>query len=95
MRGSLDDTICAVATPVGEGGVGIVRLSGPEALRIGETVVRLRSGHLLGSVATHTLHLADVLPPASVTSCESIPGPMPGVFLDEALVVHMKAPRSF
>lgn len=95
MRGSLDDTICAVATPVGEGGVGIVRLSGPEALRIGETVVRLRSGHLLGAAATHTLHLADVLSPVSVTSCSRTLCPRPGAFLDEALVVHMKAPRSF
>ncbi|MDF0645653.1 MAG: tRNA uridine-5-carboxymethylaminomethyl(34) synthesis GTPase MnmE [Nitrospira sp.] len=95
MRGSLDDTICAIATPVGEGGVGIVRLSGPEALRIGETVVRLRSGRLLGAVATHTLHLADVLAPVLMTSREGTLGPSPGVFLDEALVVHMKAPRSF
>jgi len=95
MRGSLDDTICAVATPVGEGGVGIVRLSGPDALRIGGTVVRLRSGRLLAAAASHTLHLADVLPPASMTMGERDVQPDPAGFLDEALAVHMKAPRSF
>jgi len=96
MRGSLDDTICAVATPVGEGGVGIVRLSGSDALQIGEMVVRLRSGQLLGAVTTHTLHLADVLAPvASQGGCEGAPRPGSGEILDEALVVHMKAPRSF
>jgi len=95
MRGSLDDTICAVATPVGEGGVGIVRLSGPDALGVGEAVVRLRSGRLLASAASHTLHLADVLPPASMRIREAGLPPSPIRFLDEALVVHMKAPRSF
>ena len=32
---ALDDTIAAISTPIGEGGIGIVRLSGPEALSIG------------------------------------------------------------
>ena len=31
---SLDDTIAAISTPIGEGGIGIVRMSGPEALAI-------------------------------------------------------------
>ena len=33
------DTIAAVATPAGQGGVGIVRISGPRALEIGESIV--------------------------------------------------------
>ncbi|HTD27993.1 MAG TPA: tRNA uridine-5-carboxymethylaminomethyl(34) synthesis GTPase MnmE, partial [Xanthomonadaceae bacterium] len=33
------DTIAAIATPAGAGGIGVVRLSGPLALPIGETVV--------------------------------------------------------
>lgn len=95
MRGSLDDTICAVATPVGEGGVGIVRLSGPDVLRIAGVVVRLRSGRLLGAAATHSLLLADVVPPASMTIHEMDSQASPMRFLDEALVVYMKGPRSF
>jgi tRNA modification GTPase len=36
------ETIAAISTPVGRGGIGIVRLSGPEARRIAEGMVRLR-----------------------------------------------------
>ena len=36
------DTIAAVSTPPGRGGIGIVRLSGPDALSIGAQLVRLR-----------------------------------------------------
>ncbi|MEQ1680895.1 MAG: hypothetical protein ABL950_09855, partial [Nitrospira sp.] len=41
--GTPEDTICAIATPVGEGGIGIVRISGPHAVDITSHVVRLRS----------------------------------------------------
>src|SRR5580765_1419799 len=37
------DTIVAIATPAGRGGIGIVRLSGPEARRIAESMLRLRN----------------------------------------------------
>lgn len=36
------DTIAAISTPAGRGGIGIVRLSGPRAAAIGERLVRLR-----------------------------------------------------
>ena len=38
-----NETIVAVATPAGRGGIGIVRLSGPEAVRIAEPMLRLRN----------------------------------------------------
>lgn len=38
----LDDTIVAVSTPPGRGGIGVVRLSGPEARRVAEPLLRLR-----------------------------------------------------
>ena len=98
MRGGLEDTICAIATPAGEGGIGIVRLSGPQALLVAAGLVRLRSGQPLASVVTHTLHLADLLIPASLKQPEpSVDrhGSSTASLLDEALVVYMKAPRSF
>ena len=98
MRGGLEDTICAIATPAGEGGIGIVRLSGHQALGIAGGLVKLRSGQPLASVVTHTLHLADLLIPASVKQPESSIHPRASTatdLLDEALVVYMKAPRSF
>ena len=98
MHGGLDDTICAIATPAGEGGIGIVRLSGPRSLVVASHVVRLRSGEPLSSVASHTLHLADLVIPASEKRKETQvvhQRPLLLGLLDEALVVYMKAPRSF
>jgi tRNA modification GTPase len=94
LSGGLEDTICAIATPAGEGGIGIVRLSGGGALTVAEAIVRLRSGRSLASGASHRLYLADVHLPSSL-----IPPQMTGQGLndvcDEALVVYMKAPRSY
>ncbi|MDX1411109.1 MAG: hypothetical protein R3351_03050, partial [Nitrospirales bacterium] len=59
--GQLDDTICAIATPIGEGGVGIIRVSGPRSLEIASTVVTLKSGRSLGDIPSHTLCLGDIL----------------------------------
>jgi tRNA modification GTPase len=98
MRGGLDDTICAIATPAGQGGIGIVRLSGPQALSIASQVVRLRSGDSLSSVPSHTLHLADLVIPALEKHGEvrAVRNRLPvSGLIDEALVVYMKAPRSF
>jgi len=98
LSGALDDTICAIATPAGEGGIGIVRISGARAVAVAEGIVRLRSGRRLGSVASHTVHLADVhlsssVNPPQALTCTTAEGR--GELCDEALVVYMKAPRSF
>jgi len=98
MHGGLEDTICAIATPIGEGGIGIVRLSGPQALIVASQVVRLRSGDPFASAPSHTLHLADLVIPASDKLNEARvlhKRPPASGLLDEALVVYMKAPRSF
>ena len=98
MHGGLEDTICAIATPAGEGGIGIVRLSGPQALGVASQVVRLRSSVPLSSVPSHTLHLADLVIPALDKRNEArvVHKRQPvSDLLDEALVVYMKAPRSF
>lgn len=96
--GALEDTICAVATPAGEGGIGIVRISGSLAVDIASQVVRLRSGRLLHTLASHTLHLADILfPPTSLIGnhSSSTTNQVTARIVDEGLVVYMKAPRSF
>ena len=55
------DTIAAVATPPGQGGVGIVRISGPLALKIGETIVGepLPPRHALHAQFSHEGELLD------------------------------------
>jgi tRNA modification GTPase len=41
---NLDDTIVAISTPSGRGGIGVVRLAGPEARKIAEPILRLKHG---------------------------------------------------
>lgn len=90
MNVSLDDTICGVATPRGEGGVGIIRVSGKQALSIAEKIVKLRSGRSMRDVATHHMYLADVVWNGEETNGNPLPG-----FLDEAFIVMMRSPHSY
>jgi len=95
MHGALDDTICAIATPPGEGGIGVVRISGLHALDLASRVVRLRSGKSLHDLRTHLMALADV---GSLGVAHAIPHETesrPQAVLDEALVVVMKGPHSY
>lgn len=88
----LEDTICAIATPVGEGGIGIVRVSGEKALDLTSALVRLRSGRSLLSVKSHTLYHADLVEPDN----QPAQGPAkPRRTIDEVLVVVMRAPHSY
>ena len=48
---NLDDTIVAIATPVGRGGIGVVRLAGPQARTIAEPMLRLKQGLEAGRAA--------------------------------------------
>ena len=79
----LDDTIAAIATPLGEGGLAVIRLSGAEALAVAD-----RSFAPVGeasvkpsAAATHTIHFGHVV--------------RDGQTVDEALLAVMRAPRTF
>ncbi len=90
---ALDDTICAVATPAGEGGVGIVRVSGPQAFPIASNIVRLRCAKSLSEIKPYQLYLGKFLwdqfqAQEKITQDSS-------VVLDEVLVVIMRGPRSY
>ncbi len=96
--GTPEDTICAIATPAGEGGIGIVRISGPHAVDIASRVVRLRSKRSFHTLASHKLHVADILfqPVPSIGDLSaSETRQSTEQIVDEGLVVYMKAPRSF
>ena len=77
----LKDTICAIATPVGEAGVGIVRLSGPEALKTARKIFRHKNPAL--ELRSHTLHHGWIVDPVS------------GQLIDEILMSYMAAPRTY
>ncbi len=93
MSGFLQDTICAIATPAGEGGIGVLRISGEKAVEVAACLVRLRSGQPLASARSHRLYHADLLDPASPPSSDSQRQSFRAV--DEALVVVMRAPHSY
>jgi tRNA modification GTPase len=86
---TVTDTIAAISTPPGRGGIGIVRLSGPQAASIAEQLVRLRHppGHLDQIDHAHA-RLADVLDADDPARDES-------TRIDEALVTFFAAPNSY
>lgn len=73
------DTVVAVATPYGTGGIAVIRLSGPDAVAIADSVWK---GARLAEVRSHTMHLG------TVTDSD-------GSALDEAVAAVMRGPRSF
>src|SRR5437870_9281471 len=77
------DTICAVATPPGEGGIGIIRLSGEKSIDIASAVFVGSGGRTVRDYKTHTLHHGELRAPDT------------GERIDEVLVAVMKAPRSY
>lgn len=96
IDGAPEDTICAIATPMGEGGIGIIRISGQNATAIASKLVRLRTNGSLDTHPTHTLHLADIVSaPHPESAGDSEPSTARGRIIDEGLVVYMKGPHSF
>ncbi|KAF6575527.1 tRNA uridine-5-carboxymethylaminomethyl(34) synthesis GTPase MnmE [Paenibacillus polymyxa] len=77
----LSDTIAAIATAVGEGGIAVVRVSGPDAVT--EVEALFRSKTPLSKAQTHTVHYGHIIDPQSQEKVE------------EVLVTVMRAPRSF
>jgi tRNA modification GTPase len=98
MEKTREDTICGIATPAGEGGIGIVRISGPDALAVASRIVRVRSKREPASLSSHRLHVADIVSGAMLGHSG---GPKHNAKLnapeviDEGLVVWMKAPHSY
>ena len=50
-----EDTICAIATALGVGAIGIIRLSGPEALAISQEIFQAASGKKIQAYPSHTM----------------------------------------
>lgn len=98
IDGSPDDTICAIATPLGEGGIGIVRISGLHAAEVAGKIVRLRSDRSLLTGPSHMLHMVDIVDPHPTFQYATSPPDEPVGnlhLIDEGLAVYMKGPRSF
>jgi tRNA modification GTPase len=79
----LEDTIAAIATPAGQGGIGIIRISGKEAIAMADTILRLQGGEPLAHCKSHTVNYGSVI---NIKSKEIV---------DEVLVTLMRAPKSY
>ncbi|RPF47176.1 tRNA modification GTPase trmE [Thermodesulfitimonas autotrophica] len=77
------DTIAAIATPLGEGGVGIVKVSGPDAVTIASKVFRPKKNRKWAEGPAYRLVYGHVVDPQT------------GVVIDEVLLSFMRAPYSY
>ncbi|MFZ0613622.1 MAG: tRNA uridine-5-carboxymethylaminomethyl(34) synthesis GTPase MnmE [Desulfobacterales bacterium] len=88
------DTIAAIATPSGVGGIGIIRISGPDALRIAANLFRAGPSNPYGDESgtgirpggpflSHRMYYGHVVDPVT------------GIPVDEVLLAVMRAPRSY
>jgi tRNA modification GTPase len=82
MNDLANDTIVAIATPPGRGGVGIVRMSGPQAYSIGTQIFCPRR---LSNQAIRSHHLV----------FGNFVDPRTGIKLDEGLFAYMRGPHSY
>lgn len=78
-----EDTIAAISTPLGEGGIGIVRLSGKDAVSIADKIFFSPKGRNLGNSGSQRITYG------------FIKEPLTGATIDEVLVTVMKAPHSY
>ena len=77
------DTICAISTAIGEGGIAIIRVSGDKALEIVSKIFRPKNGKDIREMKTYTMrygHIVDI-------NTEEL--------IDEVIISYMKGPRSF
>lgn len=77
------DTICAIATPIGEGGVAIIRISGEKALEIASEIFAPKNDYDIKNMKTYTMKYGNIV---NFKTREII---------DEVILTYMKAPRSY
>lgn len=75
------DTITSISTPMGEGAIGIVRLSGPQAIEIGDTLYKGKKK--LAEVDTHTINYGHIVDPETNETVE------------EVMISVLRAPKTF
>lgn len=77
----IDDTIAAIATAPGEGGIGIIRISGEKSLEVAQSIFKSKSGKMIKDYNTRTLIYGKIVDGEKI--------------IDEALVAYMKGPNSY
>lgn len=76
------DTIAAIATALSDSGIGIIRISGPEAIEVADHIFQTKNGkHPLREYDTHTIHYGFIADQEEI--------------IDEVMIALMRAPRSY
>jgi tRNA modification GTPase len=75
------DTIAAISTPMGEGGIAIIRVSGKESIPIVDNIFKGRQK--LSTVDSHTIHYGHLIYPQS------------GQHIEEVMITVLKAPKTY
>lgn len=78
---NLTDTIAAIATPIGESGIGIVRIGGKDALKIADRIFVSKDDKKSSTFKTYTTHYGWVV--------------LGGNIIDEVILTVMRAPKSY
>lgn len=78
----IEDTIVAISTPIGEGAIGTVRMSGNKALKVANSIFKGKNGHLPSKFKSHTVHYGWILEENKKV-------------IDEVLLTVMRAPRTY
>ena len=77
-----EDTISQIATPHGAGGIGIIRVSGGDALGVARRVFRPAAGGTLGDIVPYTARYGHIVA-------------ADGTVIDECILLYMRAPHSY
>ncbi len=77
------DTICAIATPIGEGGIAIIRISGEKALEIADKIFVGKNKNPIKEMQTYTMRYGEIV---DIDTKEII---------DDVILSYMKGPRSY
>lgn len=77
------DTICAIATPIGEGGISIIRISGNNALDMASSIFRPKNKQDIKNMKTYTMRYGNVI------NAEN------NEIVDDVILSYMKGPYSY
>ena len=77
------DTICAIATPIGEGGIAIIRISGDKALEIASKIFVAKNKQDIKNMKSYTMRYGNIIEYST------------GEMIDDVILSYMKNPRSY
>jgi len=89
IKNDVNDTIAAISTAPGDSGIGIVRLSGKDALRVADRIFVSKDARKASGFKTYTVHYGWIKGPSTLDRRESTD------IIDEVILTVMRAPRSY